>query len=81
LSKPAMAESFSFTGFATDRLPQPYAGPPPVLVDELYACGFKSSSHDIHGGAPRLSTILLQLVDSHDSNTSSVGKSLLAPPQ
>jgi hypothetical protein len=60
---------------------KPYARTSTVFVDELYACGLKGSSHDVHGRAPRLSTILLQLVDGHDSNSSSVGKSLLAPPK
>jgi hypothetical protein len=60
-------------------LPQPHTSAAAVLINELDAGAFKSSSNDIKGGATRLTRPSLQLVHGYDSNSGFICKLLLAP--
>src|SRR6516165_5517312 len=60
-------------------LPQPHTSTATVLVNELDAGDFKSSSNDIESGATRLTRPSLQLVHGYNSDSGFICKLLLAP--
>jgi hypothetical protein len=68
-------------GFFPSPLAQAYPRATPVLIDELHASPFKSSSNDIKGGAARLTRPGFQLVHSYDSDSGFIRKLLLAPTE
>ena len=60
-------------------LPQPHTPATAVLINELDAGAFKSSSNDIEGGATRLTRPSLQLMHGYNSDPGFICKLLLAP--
>src|SRR5215469_1739972 len=68
-----------FRGLWPVTLPQPHTSAAAVLINELDAGAFKSSSNDIKGGATRLTRPSLQLVHGYDSNSGFICKLLLTP--
>jgi hypothetical protein len=60
-------------------LPQPHTSAAAVLVDELDAGDFESSSNDLKGGPTGLTHPSLQLVHRYDSNPGFICKLLLGP--
>jgi hypothetical protein len=59
-------------------LAQSHAGSTAVLVDEFDAGQLEGSSHNIQGRATRLTSVLFELVDSHDADTRAISQILLA---
>ena len=60
-------------------LASPGARAAAVLVDELYAAGFKTSPHHVERCATRLMRTCLELAHSYNADTRLFGEFLLAP--
>jgi hypothetical protein len=60
-------------------LGEPHARAAAVLVDELYAAGFKASPHHLERCATRLMRTCLELAHGYDADTRLFGEFLLAP--
>ena len=60
-------------------LGEAHARAPAVLVDELYAAGFKTSPHHVERCATRLMRTCLELAHGYNADTRLFGEFLLAP--
>jgi hypothetical protein len=74
---PATRRSRAFLG----RLLQSYAWASAILVDELDAGCFKTSSNDVEGGMPWFMKPRLQLTHRYNPNSRFFSEFLLAPVQ
>ena len=76
----ATISSFSAAGLSLGLfLGEAHARATAVLVDELYAAGFKASPHHVERCATRLMRTCLELAHGYNADTRLFGEFLLAP--
>jgi hypothetical protein len=68
-----------FDGLLLPRLSKTYTGAAAVLVDEFDASLLEGPLHNIKCRTARLAPLLLELVDSHDTNACAISQTLLTP--